>query len=219
MVARNRVEIRGTLATEEVWSTGITMTGAGGEVVTDLAELQTWADNAAAFIEGLDMPAELTDALGPNTLADITEVAVQAYGAVGGITAQAVSTVDGVDGTGTVAHPPQVAMVFSGRTGLAGGSRRGRNYWPALGQSLNAVTARVSLTDRLALVAAWIDFVAAMADAADQGVLTGPVVYSPTLDLVTPVTSYQVGDVLDTQRRRRDALVEVYTSGAYPPAP
>ena len=43
-------------------------------------------------------------------------------------------------------------------------------------------------------------------------------VWSRTLNSVMPVNSILAGDVLDTQRRRRDRAVEAYTAASYPPA-
>jgi len=41
-------------------------------------------------------------------------------------------------------------------------------------------------------------------------------VWSRTQAGTHPVTSLQAGDVLDVQRRRRDSLIETYTSLSFP---
>lgn len=219
MVARNRVEMRGTIVGQEVWSTGVTMIGGTDEVITDLGELQEWADECKAFVESVAMPEALLECMGAAGTIDMNQISVQAYGAVGGIVAQATADLSGVSGTSGLAHPSQSALVFSGRTLFAGASRRGRNYWPATGVTINAPSLRVVSTELSPLVTGWADLIKGLADASPGLVQTIPVVYSPTLDVLTPVSSYQVGDVVDTQRRRRDSLVEDYTTIAYPPPP
>jgi len=54
-------------------------------------------------------------------------------------------------------------------------------------------------------------------EAAIEVTLTGVAlsVWSRKLSALRTVTSLQAGDVLDVQRRRRDALIENYASVAY----
>lgn len=111
-----------------------------------------------------------------------------------------------VAGAGTIVMPPQITRVYTLVTGVPGRSFRGRMYWPRL------VTG-VSNTFRdnnasTATATAWATILSAMTDLGPGTDAVVPAVVSKTRDLVTPVTAVQVGDVLDTQRRRRDNLRE-----------
>lgn len=124
-----------------------------------------------------------------------------------------------VPGTGTSPHPAQSAVVCSLRTNRPGGSGRGRLYWPATGISLTGATGRVSTTTRAAFLAGMRTYLTAV-EGALASTLAGEAfslaVYSPTLGILTPVTSLQAGDVVDTQRRRRDDIPESYDVVPYP---
>lgn len=56
------------------------------------------------------------------------------------------------------------------------------------------------------------DMVVGLGQIAVGEVFMQPVIYSPTLDALTPVSAVRVGNVLDTQRRRRDAVPETYVT-------
>lgn len=116
-------------------------------------------------------------------------------------------------GTGTYAGtaitnalPPQLSPCVSLRTARSGASYRGRYFVPAPNVNCvdavgRIVTARV--TDILTAVSVAH---AAAIGATVSGVV---VIYSRTHRLTTVVNSLDVGNVWDTQRRRRDKLVEV----------
>mgnify|MGYP000852382979 FL=1 len=102
--------------------------------------------------------------------------------------------------------PFQCAPVVSLRTATLSRAGRGRFYAPSLAVDQVAAgrmltTARDSLADgALALV---------------QGVTSAGgnvVIYHRASGTTTPVTSLDVGDVIDTQRRRRNKLIEARTS-------
>ncbi|WP_299315555.1 hypothetical protein [uncultured Halomonas sp.] len=102
--------------------------------------------------------------------------------------------------------PFQCAPVVSLRTALANRSGRGRFYAPS---------PAVSAQDGGRLVAA------AQTNLADSALglmngLTGagltPVIVNRATLGTTPITSLDVGDVIDTQRRRRNKLIESRTS-------
>ena len=110
-------------------------------------------------------------------------------------------------GTSTATCLPfQCAPVVSLRTATLSRAGRGRFYAPSLavdqvsaGRMLT--TARDSLADgALALV---------QGTTASGG---NVVIYHRATGTTTPVTSLDVGDVIDTQRRRRNKLVEARTS-------
>lgn len=101
--------------------------------------------------------------------------------------------------------PAQCATVISLRTAFATRSGRGRFYLPPLG---------VGVLDGGRLSAAAISNLdAAFTAFFDAYVTAGlsPVVRNRTLHESTTVTEARVGDVIDTQRRRRNKLQEAYT--------
>lgn len=103
--------------------------------------------------------------------------------------------------------PPQVAVVVSLRTQLANRAGRGRFYLPAM--ATNAIAA-----GRLDTAAQTV--VRNSAQRLFNSLRTGTIqTVIWTKGLLTPrvVTDFSVGDVMDTQRRRRNQLTEVRISG------
>lgn len=123
-------------------------------------------------------------------------------------------------GTGTASKSLQDALVISLRTDTPGPRGRGRLYWPAWGASLTgwrltgpAPAAAVADAKALLLgIQAQI-----LAEAAANLISDVPelCVRSRTTHTSRKVTTLMVGDVLDTQRRRRDAMPEVRSAVAY----
>lgn len=116
-------------------------------------------------------------------------------------------------GTGTITLtgssssvlPPQVAWVVTLRTAHAGAAHRGRMYFPGPLTTPLTGTGRVNSTAQGQLLTA-----VSAAFAAAEVVTTNPflVVYSRLGRSIDPVLSIDIGDVLDTERRRRDKLLE-----------
>lgn len=103
--------------------------------------------------------------------------------------------------------PPQCSAVVSLLTPLAGASHRGRYYLPSPVSDAILASGRFqggNLDDVLAAL------VLAHTDEMADSLATEVVVYSRTLHSSTPVERLRIGDVVDTQRRRRDKLVETY---------
>jgi hypothetical protein len=123
-------------------------------------------------------------------------------------------TVFGTSGTN---HPYQTSWVTSLRTNLAGASGRGRLYWPATGTIIVAASLRPSAGDTTSFLSGVKTYLAAIQAAVTSQVPDSILaVWSRTLGVTLGVDKIQAGDVLDVQRRRRDAAIENYTETPYP---
>lgn len=120
-------------------------------------------------------------------------------------------------GTGTADHPYQNAIVLSLRSPLAGASGRGRLYMPATGLALNGPTLRPTAATVLAILGGSKAYLGLIGGAVTSIVSdTILAVWSRKLNTTLGVTRVQMGDVVDTQRRRRDSMIENYQELAYP---
>ena len=123
-----------------------------------------------------------------------------------------------LSGTTSALRGAQNAIVLSLRTTTPGASGRGRLYWPAVGTAVG--------TDLRFGVGPVGDFLSGMKTYLN-GMRTALAAAFPTIGfdlavrskatLSTPhVNKIQAGNVPDTQRRRRDAMIEDYTSLTFP---
>lgn len=210
MVARNKIVLSGKfgVSTPEVWSISTHWTLDGGGAVLSQVECQSWATRiATALGAGETALAAMVSQWGTGT--DMTKVDVYGYGPTGPAVAQGSATF-GLSGSGTPRLPFQDAICVTLQTGFAGARRRGRFYLPAHGCTVGS-DGKWSQSAGFATAVA--DMLELMSDI--DGTSTAiPVVYSPTGNFVTAVTAVKVGNVLDTQRRRRDALTESFQTAA-----
>lgn len=218
MVARNRLVISGSLGPGgiEQWSTGFTF-GADNppQLIITPSALAEWAEDSMTVLRAVSTGAtELRSLL--SSSGTIDRVTAYYYDVSGPAVNVGASSSAQILGTSSPTHPPQVALVCSLLTGLAGRSRRGRAYWPALNGTISS-TLMMSTATALQAAEAFEEVLGAIQLAAFPSGDTGLVVHSSTLDLVTPVTQLSVGTALDTQRRRRDSLVELYQTVDYVP--
>lgn len=211
MVARNKMVISGTLGLPavEAWSVGFNWQVVGGGAITSQAGLDEWVARAADALTTL--PASpLTAYL--SSAGRITDVDIYAYSGPGPAVASATAGVT-FAGTASPTSVPQAAVGISLRSSTPGASYRGRFYWPALGGGVGN-----SLT--LGLIPDWpeavADLMSELSLPTDVGVGMQLCVYSPKLEVMTPVNRIEVGNVIDTQRRRRDNIRETYYSVPYP---
>lgn len=117
-------------------------------------------------------------------------------------------TVTGTGGTDIM--PGQDAIVLSLRTPLNTKSGRGRIFLAGFQEGITADTsARITSTLRDLIGNEAVALNAAL-DAIVPAV--GIAVYSRLLDDANGVTSFRVGTIIDTQRRRRNAISEQYVS-------
>lgn len=208
-----RLTLSGTLAAgAEAWSTSVCYQDPNQIAPSTGAEIQAWATACAAAVPTA-VTSQLSNLL--STQGKITQVKTYEYEAVGQPADRSGAASVNFSGGATPAMPLQTAMVLSLRTGRAGRSYRGRLYWPAQGASVMS-GGRFSSSDHTGAVADVVLMLQAFADAWPATGAIVPVIVSASQNAVTPVTSVQVGDVPDTQRRRRDALVENYVTEDYP---
>lgn len=206
-----RIALVGTMPSGEEWSVNPVF-----RLNTPTSVSYTDAVAIATAIEGMTYPTTLA-ALHSSTV-KLSGVRVEARDNDGTLEALADRTFSiPFSGTGTSYHPFQTSCVFSLRTPGPGGSGRGRVYWPATGASLDSSTLRISSTITTNALTGFRTLMEAI-----EGYITAQVgeailaVWSRKLETTFGVTSIQVGDVADTQRRRRDAVPETYTVLAYP---
>lgn len=201
------LQFSGTLPGGEVWSFGLR--SLGDSSTTTQAELQAIADDAQAAYSTFH--AVSANSMGSTVLFDL--VTARIISTAGLTTLQAESSpVTPVAGAGAVAFPNQIATVVTLLTVTAGRRGRGRVYLASLGGSV-ASTGRMVTTKRTSLVSTFKTFADAVNVALDTAI-TGDAlaVQSQVVPSAAAVTSIRVGDVYDTQRRRRDSMVESYAS-------
>jgi hypothetical protein len=116
---------------------------------------------------------------------------------------------DGVSASNTL--PSDVALVVSLRTATPTRAGRGRFFLPPLTVADVAADGRVT-TDAVA------DIVASLTAAFTgyNSASDNPVVYSRSQRLSRNITSFDVGDLFDTQRGREGNLIQARTSAAMP---
>lgn len=213
--AHNVVRIQGTLPGGEVWSVNTRWNDFGGPLNT-YEELQAWAESIGTALTTSTTITPLRAAMSvAATINVIRTEYVEAGGTLGG--AADFTLVTPLAGTGTATKPFQTAIVCSLLTRRPGRSYRGRIYWPALAIAMEPSTLRLTPATRTSMLtgfAALFDLVQAA-----SGVEGAPdlIVASETLGVNTVVRQLAVGDVLDTQRRRRDSLQEQYSTADYNP--
>lgn len=117
--------------------------------------------------------------------------------------------------TGANQHPLQTSLVISLRTTDSTARGKGRMYWPATGVALASATHRFTPTTTSGVVTEFVTYLQNIRTAIrGVGGFTSAslVVWSRTTPKKSVVIQLRVGDVPDVQRRRRDKLVESYST-------
>lgn len=211
MPAFNRIIISGNLPDGEQWSTGIAFSGLTGPgFYDDFNDLQTWANAIKTDVISGAWGSALMGALSAN--GNVQLITVQTLDADGTLELSAESPRDLKTGTGTAGLPHQAAVVLSSRSGRPGRSFRGRNYWPAIGVGLASTTLKIDPSNAASLATDWKDVLNLMKLDQPGTLELVPVIWSPKLGTGIRVETITVGDVVDTQRRRRNRVPEVYHS-------
>jgi len=210
-----RVSITGTFTGGEVWSVNPTFdpTAEFGSTVSQPA-----LDAACLAVANRTVPTSLRAMMTLSALRTGARLEVRndTDDSLIGISVQASTTSQA--GTGALRLPFQAATVFSIRTDTPGASGRGRMYWPALGATLNDQN-RLTIPTTATLAADMKSYL--------LGIRTDLATAFPTIGFDLAVRSKTthttphavrllVGDIVDTQRRRRDALPESYVQVPFP---
>lgn len=219
-----QVQYNGSSPDGEVWSTSLrfalTSSLGGGPSEGNLpgftpAMLQACADAVAGANTGNVWPTNMRGLLS-NALS-ITDIRVNEFTPNDTLIGAAETALPApVSGAGSLARPLQTAMAVTLNYGAQyGRNYRGRIFLPACaGPAILATTGRISAATRNTLVTeigAWIMATAAIVNTELGGDGMSPVIYSRKMGLLRRVNNVNLGDVLDTQRRRRDKLREQRT--------
>lgn len=214
-----RISLKGTLPGGEVWSINPTFYVAGSGFVDDAMAA---AQSIASAVNGVAVPDPVKQIWGQPVA--LTGVRVEMRNASFRLLAVAEKDrVSPAAGLGNQFKPHQCALVVSLRTDHPGASGRGRMYLPALGLTLET-NLRVSATNSQIYVDAMKDWMKALTTAITNSLTTSAggtsqpvrlVVHSKRVGTSYDVVRLEIGDVLDTQRRRRDKIKETRYTAAY----
>lgn len=177
----------------------MTLFNAGGTVAGAAAALSTAVQ---LLWNGVAPPADSIKQLIPTTsgidITSATEIDPLTGKNLGQV--QTAQTLVGTDASGPL--PPQCCVVVSMRTAVFNKSGRGRFYLPAFGVDVLAA-GRLPTTARSQVTTAAQKMVQSL-----NGAGYTVCIYHRATKTHDNVVSVNVGDVYDTQRRRRDKLVE-----------
>jgi len=209
-----RVGILGTTIGGEVWSVNPVFDPEGefpGSV--DQGAL----DTAALAIANLTPGANLISTLSPSLSYTGARLEVR-HDADDSLIALSIATrAAPLVGTGTLRMPSQAAMVISLRTNTPGARGRGRLFWPTPAAAVGS-DFRVAGTLQTAMLSdakTWFNGIETILASNFPAIGFNLAVRSKANAATPHVVRMQVGNVIDTQRRRRDALAESYASLAY----
>ena len=202
----------GVMPGGEVWSCGVRTSGALGST----AQVTLDALAAAGVAGWSTFHSTVANSLGAGVTFELCTVRVIS---TAGITVgqSEVSPVAPVLGSGTVTKPNQCAVVVTLMTATAGRRGRGRYYVPVLGNNPTA-TGRITAAQRDSIATTSATMLGVLNDGLDNALYTARVGVQSQVGLTSAVvTTIRVGDVWDTQRSRRDNLIEAYTSRVVAP--
>lgn len=208
-----RISILGALPSGEEWTVNpVYRLGTGLDVPVSQENMQA----IVTAINARAVPTAVTQLW--STTTTVTGVRAEARMADGTLQSLAEgSKATPTIGAGTGTHPFQTAIVSSLRSSATGARGRGRLYWPATGIALTTGTLRVSaaaVSSYLSGVKTYLSGIETDIEASVGGASLA--VWSRVGSTLSAVHTIQMGDVCDVQRRRRDQLVEAYTSTSYP---
>lgn len=210
-----RVSILGTLTGGEVWSVNPVFDPTG-EIGTGVN--QAALDAATLAIANRTIPTTLRTIMGAACIRTGARVEVRDDVSDALIAISIQSSTTPAAGSSPIRLPFQAATVISLRTNTPGASGRGRLYWPALAATLGT-DGKIITPAPATLVSDARAYLTGIETDLEAGAFGGSfdlAVRSKTTKTTPHVVRLQVGDLVDTQRRRRDALPEAYSQVNYP---
>jgi hypothetical protein len=198
-----RATQKGHLPSGEIWDSTVHIEDVAGNAATLIT---VFADAVTLLWQGPPTPANSIQQLVPTTVG-LDEIVVDELNNLGHNVAQEVATL-ALPGTSVDDMLPyQVSVGYSKRTGQPNRAGRGRGFLPpfalttCVGGLLDA-TAQAQVTRA---AGAFLSHIA-------QNSTGGPVVYHNGFNTGTLISSCDVGNVFDTQRRRRNQITETRIS-------
>lgn len=211
----NRVTISGTsFGGEEEWSTGFFLVNESSDVLSP-------TEQGAADIGAAWQTFFLAASTKMNSNWKTTQVKIATLNTTGGTDLSSVvyynypTPITGT--TVTPTFPPQISLVATLLAGVPRGlGSKGRMYLPGIAVSPDG-NGRIPTTDAANICNNLASFLNLINGDADVGDRVGNASFGRTPPAVGPginryVESVRVGNVYDTQRRRRNALTEQYSS-------
>lgn len=197
-----RGTVKGHLEGGEIFNFTIHFSGVTGQAATGAAEL---ADAVTLLWSGTNSPAGNIEALYPAAIG-VDGVVMDELSSFGTNVSQGRTSLALVGTSVTEPLPPQCAMVVSLRTIEPTRAGRGRFYLPSpvVGTVIDQRLDSAAQGDVLHGALAMLNHM--------KGLGLTPVVFHRNNSLVSPIVTIDVGDVFDTQRRRRNKLVETRVS-------
>lgn len=206
-----RISVQGTMPGGEVWSVNPCFWLNDFSVPVTFAQVQAVAQALAPLAIASDLRTlNVAGVL-------VTGYRVEARTFAGALeqVAESASTAPSF-GQGAAKLPYQSSVVLSLRSDTPGAKGRGRLYWPATAVSLLDTNLRISTPSKENIALAAKTYLSGMETAVKATFDTAVLAVWSRVDLAArPVTKILVGDLLDVQRRRRDALAETYASETF----
>lgn len=212
----NRVTMSGTMyGGNEIWTTGFWAGSTSGDAPAPTVE-------AAEAIADAWQPFFTSVSVKVAYLFKTATIKITPYSAAGVIDVGAIKSFSystPIEGAHTGnGNPPQCALVATLVAGSGvGNGGKGRMYLPGIGTGIDP-TGHISTGDANAIAAALATFFADVNASVDSpGIAINAAKTAPVtgfLAINRALTTVRVGNVFDTQRRRRNALAESYSSDA-----
>lgn len=200
-----RLTQQGHLLNGEIWNSTMHINHTGGD---GAALLTTCLEAVTLLWQGPPTPANSIQQLVPTTIG-VDELVLDELNGIGRNVEQHRSALVLAGTNANDVLPYQVSVAYSTRTALPTRAGRGRGFLPAF-----AVTECVGGLFPSAGQGQVVRAVKAMIDHINLATSFGVIVYHKAANSGTFVESVDVGNVFDTQRRRRNQITEVRVSAS-----